>query len=147
MVECYGFMLVVFVSICLSDQADKCVRNLWTIQCISLRFIPQTLKLTDLCELYFCVENLDLCVRNLSHKGTLYWSRHRNVHPSIRNPSIWPYFHLWTLTRVIIKGFSPNLVYALIWWESGFGLLKGNFFLSFDRVIHPPHNVGRIIWI
>ena len=31
------------------------------------------------------------------------------------------------ITGVNLNGFSPNLVYALILWKSGFGLLFGKF--------------------
>ena len=33
------------------------------------------------------------------------------------------YFHFWAITLLIINGFSPNLVLALILWTSALGLL------------------------
>ena len=38
-----------------------------------------------------------------------------------------PYFHFQTITSVNYKGFSPNLVCALILWRSGLGLLMAKF--------------------
>ena len=43
----------------------------------------------------------------------------------------------WTITWVNFDGFSPNLVYALILWRSGLGLLMGKFHEFFDGVICP----------
>ena len=40
-----------------------------------------------------------------------------------------PYFHLRMITIVIIDGFLPNLVCALILWRSALGLLMGKFCL------------------
>ena len=37
------------------------------------------------------------------------------------------YFRFQTITWVNISGFSPNVVYALILWRSGLGLLLGKF--------------------
>ena len=42
-------------------------------------------------------------------------------------PETRPYFRFRTITWVHKKGFSPNLVFALILWRSGLGLLMGKF--------------------
>ena len=48
--------------------------------------------------------------------------------------SVCLYFHFRTLTWVNIKGFSTNMICALMLWRSGLGLLMGqfhNFWLSY----------------
>ena len=95
-------------------------------------------------------QNLDLCVKNLTHKGTLYWCRHRSTcihlsgHLSIHLSYVHPYYHFWMINWVTINRFWPNLVCALILWRSGLGLLLGKF-RSFLTVICPPHNSGGIL--
>ena len=42
-------------------------------------------------------------------------------------PPTCPHFHFQTINLVNINGYSPNLVFALIWWRSSLGLLMGKF--------------------
>ena len=46
---------------------------------------------------------------------------------SVCHLSVRPYFHSQTINWVDVNGFSPNLVYALILWKSGSGLLMSKY--------------------
>ena len=72
----------------------------------------------------------------------------RGVHVSVRlsvvRPSACPSaFHFRMTNSVNIDGFLPSLVYALILWRYGLGLLIGKFRQCLT-VICPPHNINRI---
>ena len=58
-----------------------------------------------------------------------------SIHSSVVRPSVHPsIFHFRMITRVSINGFLPNLIYALILWKSGLGLLMGEFRQIFTEV-------------
>ena len=57
------------------------------------------------------------------------------VCPSVVRPSVHPsVFRFRMITWINFNGFSPNLVYALILWRSGLGLLMGKFRQIFTEV-------------
>ena len=57
-----------------------------------------------------------------------YYGFMLDVLVSVRPSSVHPFvFRFQVITSVNINGFSPNLVYALILWISGLGLLMGKF--------------------
>ena len=64
-----------------------------------------------------------------------------------------PYFRFWKITWVNIKGFSLNLVCALILWRSGLGLLMRKFhqFLTelpaSIRILVQDNNLSKSEWI
>ena len=79
-----------------------------------------------------------------------------SVRPSYVRPSVRPsVFRFRMITWVNINGFLPNLMYALILWRSGLGLLMGKFrqcfteFSARDTPIFsfPDDNLTKHQWI
>ena len=56
-----------------------------------------------------------------------------------------PYFCFETINWININWFSHNLVYVLILWRSGFGLLVGKFCQVLTRVTCLPNDSGRVL--
>ena len=54
-------------------------------------------------------------------------SRWTPVCLSVVRPSVRPFFRFRMIAWVNINGFSPNLIFTLILWRSGLGLLMGKF--------------------
>ena len=58
-----------------------------------------------------------------------------HVRPSVSQSYVRPsVFRFRMITWVNMNGFSPNLVFALILWRSGLGLLTGKFFQIFTEL-------------
>ena len=62
------------------------------------------------------------------------------IHVSFLRPSIL-IFCFWMITKVNVSGISPNLVYALILWRSGLGLLMGKL-CQFMTELSAGHTIG-----
>ena len=76
---------------------------------------------------------------------------------SIRGPELTkcPCVYFQMMTRVNVNGFSTNMLYALILWRSGLGLLMGKF-VNFWQGLFPCHtsvfsfqddNLSIFLWI
>ena len=79
-----------------------------------------------------------------------------SISPSVVSTSVHPsVYHFWMITWVNINGFSPNLVWALILWRSGFELLMSKFLSNFDGCSawdtpifsFPDDNLSECQWI
>ena len=77
------------------------------------------------------------------------------VRPFVVRTSVRPYFCFRTITWVIVYGFSPNSVCALILWRSGLGLLMGKFYQFLTELSardtsvfsFPDDNLSKYQWI
>ena len=77
------------------------------------------------------------------------------IHMSICRTSVHSCFCFRTITWVNVGGFSPNLVWTLVLWRSGLGLLMGKFrqFLTefftsnISVFLFPDHNLSKSRWI